>query len=293
LRRGDDVRPTKSRRIVTGLVLALSGVSIGVAADPPARPDRWTDAAEFSFVATAGNSETSTFGFKNTLARAWEKSSFELKAGGVRGESTTKVRAVHPVIPVIEETATTELTAENYFLNGRYDRKITDRFFWYAGAGWDRNRFAGIQNRYSGVGGVGNIWKDEDRVKFRTDYALSYTKQENVVEVAGADDSFLGVRVSSKFLHKLGAVTTYGNDLVMDENLDETSDFRADMTNWVTVSMSARLALKVSLQWLYDNEPSFESIDDPGNLLPPPGVKANAQLDDLDTVFTASLVANF
>ena len=287
------MRGTMSRWIVTGLAFVLSGAATEIGADEPAKPDRWTDAAEFSFVATAGNSETSTFGFKNTLARAWEKSSFELKAGGVRGESTTRTRAVNLASPVVEETATTKLTAENYFLNGRYDRKITTRFFWYAGAGWDRNRFAGIQNRYSGVGGVGNIWKDEDRVKFRTDYALSYTNQENVVDVAGADDSFLGVRVSSKFLHKLGAVTTYGNDLVMDENLDETSDFRADMTNWVTVSMSARLALKVSLQWLYDNEPSFESIDDPGNQLPPAGLKASVQLDDLDTIFTASLVASF
>jgi len=130
-------------------------------------------------------------------------------------------------------------------------------------------------------------------VKFRTDYALSYTKQENVVEVAGADDSFLGARLTSKFLHKLGDVTTYGNDLVVDENLDETSDYRADMTNWVTVSMSTRLALKVSLQLLYDNEPSFESIADPGDLLPPVGPTASAQLDDLDTIFTASLVANF
>ena len=278
--------------IVTGLALALAGQGAGLAAEAAAKPDRWTDVAEFSFVATAGNSETSTLGFKNTLARAWEKSSFELKAGAVRGESTRTTRTV-VAGPAISETSTTDLTAENYVFNGRYDRKITERFFWYTGAGWDRNRFAGVDNRYSGVGGVGNIWLDADRVKFRTDYALSYTKQENVVEVAGADDSFLGARLSSKFLHKLGAVTTFGNDLVVDENLDETSDFRADMTNWVTVSMSARLALKVSLQWLYDNEPSFESIADPGDLLPPLGPTASAQLDDLDTIFTASLVANF
>ena len=287
------MRGHASAWILAGLALTLAGARAGWCADEAAKPEGWKDVAEFSFVATAGNSETSTLGFKNTLARAWEKSSFELKAGAVRGESTTKSRAVDPTIPVIVETSTTSLTAENYFLNGRYDHKITEHFFWYTGAGWDRNRFAGIDNRYSGVGGVGNIWRDEDRVKFRTDYALSYTRQENVVDVAGVDDSFLGARLTSKFLHKLGDVTAYGNDLVVDENLDETSDYRADMTNWVTVSMSARLALKVSLQLLYDNEPSFELIDDLSSLLPPPGVKASVQLDDLDTIFTASLVANF
>jgi putative salt-induced outer membrane protein YdiY len=287
------MRGHASARILTGLALTLAGARAGFCADEATKPERWKDVAEFSFVATAGNSETSTLGFKNTLARAWEKSSFELKAGAVRGESTTKSRAVDPINPVIVETSTTNLTAENYFLNGRYDHKITPKFFWYTGAGWDRNRFAGIDNRYTGVLGVGNVWLDEDRVKFRTDYALSYTRQENVVEVAGTDDSFLGARLTSKFLHKIGDVTTCGNDLVVDENLDETSDYRVDMTNWVTVSMSARLALKVSLQLLYDNEPSFESIADPGDLLPPVGPTASAQLDDLDTIFTASLVANF
>lgn len=286
------MRGHASAWILTGLALTLAGAGAGWCADEAPPPERWKDVAEFSFVATAGNSETSTLGFKNTLARAWEKSSFELKAGAIRGESTRTTRTV-VAGPAISETSTTDLTAENYFFSGRYDRKITPKFFWYTGAGWDRNRFAGIDNRYTGVLGVGNVWLDEDRVKFRTDYALSYTRQENVVEVAGTDDSFLGARLTSKFLHKLGDVTTYGNDLVVDENLDETSDYRADMTNWVTVSMSTRLALKVSLQLLYDNEPSFESIADPGDLLPPVGPTASAQLDDLDTIFTASLVANF
>lgn len=281
-----------SGRAFLALVLGLAGLGAAVRAEEPARTDRWHDVAEFSYVATAGNSEVSTLGFKNTLSRAWDKSSFEVKAGAVRGEATTRTRAVVSG-PAIQESSTTELTAENYFFNGRCDRKITDRLFWYTGAGWDRNRFAGIQNRYSGAGGVGNIWIEEDRVKFRTDYALSYTKQENVVDAPGGDDSFLGMRVSGKYLHKLGANATYGNDLIVDGNLDETSDYRADMTNWVAVTMSARLALKVSLQWLYDHEPSFESIADPLDLLPPAGPTASAQLDDLDTIFTVSLVASF
>ena len=51
-----------------------------------------------------------------------------------------------------------EKTAENYYLRGRYDRNITERFFWYGGVGWDRNEFAGIKNRMTVFGGVGNLW---------------------------------------------------------------------------------------------------------------------------------------
>ena len=76
---------------------------------------------------------------------------------------------------------------------------------------------------------------------------------------------------------------------ILDGNLDETDDYRADMVNALAVTMSQRLALKLSLQWLYDNEPSFDIIpfSDFG------GVDQPFQLDELDQIFTASLVVNF
>jgi hypothetical protein len=49
--------------------------------------------------------------------------------------------------------------------------------------------------------------------------------------------------------------------------------------------MSKKLALKVTLQWLYDNQPAALAISPTGEVL--------AEADDLDTVFTASLVINF
>ena len=142
-------------RLPAGVLAALAALGGPMAQTPPADEDRWRDTAEFSFVATAGNSDTTTLGFKNKLWRKWEQSAFELNAGAVRSEGTTNRRAVGTVDSFRLEDDS-ELTAENYFLNGRFDRKITERFFWFVGAGWDRNTFAGIDNRYTGVGGVGN-----------------------------------------------------------------------------------------------------------------------------------------
>src|SRR5262249_43994507 len=154
-----------------------------LAQDAPAPPpSRWSDSAEFSYVATAGNAESTTLGFKNTLGRKWASSSLELKAGGVRAASTTTTRTAVATGPssffVIEEKDTA-VSAENYFLAGRFDHTISPRVFWFTGAGWTRNRFAGVENRYEGSGGLGNVWVDTDRAKFRTDYALSYTKEED------------------------------------------------------------------------------------------------------------------
>jgi putative salt-induced outer membrane protein YdiY len=256
----------------------------------------WKDTAEFSYVATSGNSETRTLGFKNKLWRAWTKSAFELNAGGIRSESTIVIDRLAIGSPGnfdYDETEETDTTAENYFLNGRYDRKITDRFFWFAGAGWDRNEFAGIRDRYTGFGGVGNIWVDQERIKFKTDYAVTYTEQDDVVPNPDFDDSFLGLRFSWGYLHQFGEVTTYGNDLVLNANIDETDDWRGNMVNWVAVVLSSRLGLKLSHEVIYDHMPAQQEVP----LFTTAGGAQNGtvlvDLDEFDTVFTASLVVNF
>src|SRR3989442_6185109 len=172
---------------------------------PPANTAGWSDAAEFGYVATAGNSETATLGFKNTLGRKWDKTSFELKSGGVRAQTTTTTRTAVGTGPSSFtgfEDKDTSLSAESYSLSGRCDRKVSERVFWFAGGGWNRNRFAGIQNRYEAAGGVGNLWVDKHRVQFRTDYALSYTKEDDVVQPPDIRDTFPGFPLSWKLQHR-------------------------------------------------------------------------------------------
>jgi hypothetical protein len=251
----------------------------------------WTDVAELGFVLTTGNSETSTISLNNTLAKSWGKSAFTLKAGALRVETTTITSATGTGVDDYTVTEDSETTAEKYFLNGRFDREITEKLFWLVGAGWEKNELAGIENRFSAFGGVGNIWVDSETVNFRTDYALTYTDQEDVVPTAGLDDNFLGLRFSWEYLHRFTENTTYGNDFIVDENLDETSDFRADMVNWVAVNMNKMLALKVSLQFLYDNEPALETLT--LNAGTPGELDITVPVDDLDSIFTASLVVNF
>ena len=245
---------------------------------------------------TGGNSETSTLGFKDVLRKSWERSAFELKAGAIRAESTSTARiAVGPSNTnfTVIETKDTALSAENYFLNGRYDRTISKSFFWFVGSGWDRNRFAGVENRYSGVAGVGNNWVDTDRVKYRTDYSLTYTREDDVVAAPDVKKDYAGARLSSRLVRKLGATSSFGNDLAVDENLDETRDLRVDMTNWLAASMTSRLALKVSLQWLYDNRPAFRVVDREFPVGTSTGQTVLVELERLDTIVTASLVVNF
>lgn len=294
--------------ITTLLVLgSLASAPATVAEESAESELGWSDVAELTYVATGGNAEAETLGFRNTLKRTWEGATFTLEAGGLRAESTTTTRVVvdGPVGDPLEvrELSTTTLTAENYYLRGRYDQMISERLYWFAGAGWSRNEFAGVANRSSAQAGVGHLWFEDEGASFRTDYAVTFTDEEDLV---GGSESFAGVRLGWDYQRKLSSTTGYTNVLLADVNADETSDYRLDMIQSVSVAMSERLALKVSLQLLYDNVPSLTpalliALPDIGDLFPPFDPSGGlpvlgtvfVPLDELDTVFNVALVVDF
>jgi putative salt-induced outer membrane protein YdiY len=278
-------------RIVSAFGTLALGTSVLFSPELTAQDERtlgWTDVAELNFVFTSGNASSSTFGLKNTAERVWERSSFKLSAGALRAESGTVVRTATGTVDdfTISKETKTELTAESYFLKGRFDRALSQRSFLYGGADWNRNTFAGIQNRYGLGFGGGRSWFNEDTRRLKTDLGLTYTIQDDVAENPDVEDSFAGIRASYDFFHKLTETTDFSSGLVMDENLNNTDDFRADWTNAISVTMSERLALKTSLQLLFDNHPALTAV-------PLGDVEVLTPLGKFDSVFSVAIVASF
>lgn len=288
------------KRLVGIAVSLLAAASVvGYAADE--KKLGWSDTADFSYVLTSGNSSTNTFGFKNVLKRDWQNAAFTLRAGAVRASNEVVTRAAiqRPSGVTFLEDSENVTSTEFYYLNGQYDRNISENFYWFVGAGWERNEPAGISNRYVVSGGVGNIWNNTDDLKFKTFYGVTWTSQKPVV---GDSDSFVGVRGGYDYFNKLTATTTMGSVFILDLNASEASDWRADLTNWVAVAINNRMALKAGLQLLYDNRPSFRDVDlykRPLVRTPdiPPGFEKTGtvaqELDKLDSIFTTSLVINW
>lgn len=271
---------------------------------PPTMADEpdlgWKDTAELSLVATSGNSESSTFGFKNTLVRQWESSLLKVVAAGLSADSATFNRFAvgpDPMNFTTFEQSTTTTTAENYQLETIFQKEIHERLSWQAGAGWERNRFAGINSRYTLLGGLGNVWHDDDKMKFRTDYLLTYTDQEDIVPTPGLEDKFLGARVALDYKRNLTESTSYENIWSIDVNLDESEDWRSKMVNAVSVSISKSLALRVSVTWFYDNLPALETVTlfdmDPDLMGAMEIDTVPFELEESDFLVTTSLVVDF
>ncbi len=248
----------------------------------------WKNVAELTMVHTAGNATSSTLGFKNTFDYRWAASAFQLSAGGVRARAGTVTRTATgtPDDFTVTKSTETTTTAENYFLRSRLDRTVSDALFLFGSVGWDRNTFAGVDNRYTLVAGAGRTWFDEEARRFKTDLGLTYTVQDDVVKNPDVADSFMGLRASYDYFRTLTETTNYGSVLVADQNLQDTEDIRVNWTNSLTVAISARLALKTSYQILFDNRPALVSVPlGDGTVLTP--------LGKVDSVFSVAVVANF
>jgi putative salt-induced outer membrane protein YdiY len=268
---------------------ALLVVAAAVAA-PAAAQDgfSWENATELSFVSTGGNASSSTLGLKSALTATSDPHSFKLELGGIRGEITTTTRTATGTVDnfTVSESETSQLTAESYFARGRYDRAFNSAYV-FAGLGWDRNTFAGIQNRYAGVIGLGRTWADGETGRFKTDIGATYTIQKDVDPAPGAEDGFGGVRLSADATRRISAAVSYASTLMVDENLQDTEDLRADWTNSIAVALTDALAFKTSLQALFDNQPALIGVPLSGA---PPGTTVLTPGDKVDTVLTVALV---
>ena len=251
----------------------------------------WENSTELSFVSTGGNSSSSTLGLKSALGATGGQNAFKIELGGIRGETNFRTLTATGTATdfTVNETTSSQLTAESYFLRGRYDRAFGNAYV-FSGAGWDRNTFAGVQNRYAFVVGLGKTWVDSGTSRFKTDLAPTYTIQKDVDPALGADEGFGGARLSVDAMRQFSPSAEFSSTLVVDENVEDTEDLRADWINSLTVTLSERLAFKTSLQLLFDNQPSLLSVmlHDPGGVAT--GTNVLTPGDKVDNVLTLTLV---
>lgn len=287
---------------LTWFWVAILGAVPALAQDTPVEPNReeerklgWSNVADVGFVLTSGNTATSSLTVDDKLVRAWKDSELAFRFGVLRAKTVDDRFAVGTVedFRVAEDTSR-EIDNERYYASGRYDRDITERFFWVAGAGWDRDLDAGIENRSIVYGGLGNKWRNGDHLRFRTDYTVTYTHRIDEIPDPERDVNFSEARLSWDYMHKLAANSQLDSDFVFFVNLGDGSDYRFNTIESVTSNLNSLMALRFSAQFLYQHIPALEEIDlydvDPGGRVVGTAV---VRKKTLDSILKFSLVITF
>ena len=159
-----------------------------------------------------------------------------------------------------------------------------------AALSWDRNRFAGLDDRASLAAGLGYSWVDRPRTQVKTSAGLTYTFRQYV----GLDwESFGGLRFTVNADQKIFEASSFSSVFVFDDNLKDARDWRFDWTNSVTATLSKKMALKVGLRTLYAHQPALQEIPLFDLLGEPTGLNVSVPLKNLDLFFTTSIVINF
>ena len=246
--------------------------------------------ADLSYVLTSGNSSSSSLGFKGDLTRRFARHSVGFAVGGIRASSAPDARVAVGTAQDFEvQIPDPERTAEAYYGRGRYDFNLSDRLYYTLGAGWERNRFAGIENRWVGDTGVGYIFVNSESTSFRGTASLTYTREDYTAS-GGRDGSFAGARLGWDFRQQLLSTTTLTHSFIGDQSLEDAASRRFDAQFGVHVAMSERLGLKLNWRILYNNAPPSTALPlvTPGGA--PTGLTVLAPYKKTDQGLSVSLV---
>src|SRR4029079_8018184 len=118
------------------LLLGAVLVSAPLFAEEPAKKP-WTSKTELSVVSANGNSKATTSSAKEAFTYEVNKTKTELEAAGLGAKSQGVV------------------TAEEYFASEKVAYSFTEKNYVYEKFRWDKNRFAGIEDRYDSSVGLG------------------------------------------------------------------------------------------------------------------------------------------
>lgn len=231
------------RQLVAVIAFALAVAARPVAAQN-ALPDQLKTSVNVGFVNVAGNTQFTTLSGDErleyiTLDSLWRfGQSFAAVYG--RNEDST--------------------TASSFRLDGRADRTLGSRISAFAGAAWERNRFAGIARRFEEIVGLAYQLLALERDELRLEGGAAFNQQRSI---SGVSDNFVAARAAGSYKHLFNETAYFLQLAEFLPNLDDGNDLRINTESALVAPLSSAIALKLSYAIRFDNlpEPGFEKTD--------------------------------
>ena len=240
-------------RISGVLLLLIVGLPVPAAAQAPAPPPKHEATAEAAFVGVTGNASSSTFGLGGEVIARPGPWVFRHKASFIRNEAADVV------------------TAKSFVYTGRAERAINARVSAFGEYGYFRDRFAGVDDRNSVLGGVSLKAVTSARQTLGIDLGAGYLNEHRVIKPDVSNGVYT---LGSAYALKLSATADLKDDLSFLGSVKTADDWRVAHTIALTARVTDVMSLKVSNTVRYVH-------------LPPVGFKTT------DTTTAVALVAKF
>lgn len=227
------------------LLAQEEGAAVEAAEEPPPPPEPdWAFELGLSYLATTGNSETSSGGVKALWTKDWDPWSLEAKGFFLRAEDED------------------EVTAERYGASLTGARSLTETLDLTAGWSGEHDRFSGIDIRH--VLSAGIDWKmvDSDSWTLSSLASLTYTTEDFEDETLPSED-YLGALAGLDSKWTFSENANLKAKAVYFPNFDESEDYRMEGEIALTANLTNLFALQLAYEVRYDNRPAsdFEKTD--------------------------------
>ena len=214
----------------------------------------WVGSLGLGWVATSGNTDTSTLGLDFALERKPEPWGLTLLARGNQAENNG------------------ETTAENYLVSARAVRKLSTRWEAFGGLAWAKDPFAGFDSQTVASAGATYMAVESERQLLSFDMGLAYTWEDRVPPAEDVD--FAGGLLGLSWEWTLSKNSKLVERLVFLPNFDDSGDWRLNSMTALEAAVNSWLALRLGFDIRYRNQPIGDA-------------------DSTDTTSTASVVFNF
>jgi putative salt-induced outer membrane protein len=240
--------------IVAGLILTLGALPLLAQETEEEEEPLWEGSLGLAWLATSGNTDTSTLGLDFALDRKPEPWGLELVARGNRADD----RGV--------------TTAENYLVSARAVRKLHTRWEAFGGFAWARDPFAGFDSQTVASAGATYLAVESKRHLLTLDAGLAYTWEDRVPPAE--DVNFAGGLLGLSWEWMLSENSKLVERLVFLPNFDDSGDWRLNSMTALEAAVNSWLALRLGFDIRHRNQPIGDA-------------------DSTDTTSTASVVFKF
>lgn len=228
------------RRTLVAVALALAFTVPVLAEDAPPKP--WTGSAELSYVATSGNTDTSSIGLGGELHYKPGIWTWDFK------------------LSYVEAEADGEKTAEKLAALVGASRPISERLDYYARLAYLSDEFAGIDANYSVDTGV--AWKALTGERHFLDLGggVGYTSEERLV---GEDAEFATGTAFAKYKYVLSKNAEFTDSATYVHDFEDSDNWRFLNSAAISAAINSVFSLKAYYNLVHLNQPvpGFEETD--------------------------------
>jgi putative salt-induced outer membrane protein len=221
---------------------AIVALLVGLAAPAAAEDRPWSFSLGLSYLATSGNTDTTTGGLDLSYKHNFDPWGLEVAGSYLKAEADG-----------VE-------SANRMFFGVKGSRAISERWSVFAGANWLQDEYAGLDSRTVLDAGLTYKAVATDVHTLSFDFGAAWNSDDYVD--GGSTDYVSGI-AGLAYEWKISATAKLTERLLFVPSFEESDDWRMASDTALEAAISAKLAVKLGFQYLYDNVPvaGFEKDD--------------------------------